>query len=42
MTLPATGKAGIRTAAMTAGRHADTARRRQRVLKTPGSGRRGR
>lgn len=33
MTLPA-GKTGTQTAAMTAGRRADTARRRQRVLKT--------
>jgi hypothetical protein len=33
MTLPAAGKANTRTVAMTAGRHADTERRRQRVLK---------
>jgi hypothetical protein len=35
MTFPAAGKADTRTAAMTAGRHADTERRRQRVLKAP-------
>ena len=33
MTPPAAGKADTRTVAMTAGRHADTERRRQRVLK---------
>jgi Family of unknown function (DUF6262) len=34
MTAPAAGQSGTRTAVMTAGRRADTARRCQRVLKT--------